>query len=36
MGQTENVNITHLQFPDYTLFLGNKCWANIQSLKALL
>jgi len=36
VGKTDNVSITHLQFVDYTLLVGNKSWANIWSLKALL
>lgn len=36
VGQTYNVIISHLQFVDDTLLVGNKILANIRSLKALL
>jgi hypothetical protein len=30
------ISITHLQFADDTLLIGDRSWANIKALKALL
>jgi len=35
VGQTDNVSITHLQFVDDALIVGNKSWANISTFKGL-
>jgi len=36
VGANNHVSITHLQFADDTLLIGERSWANIRSLKALL
>ena len=35
-GNNNRVSITHLQFADDTLLIGDRSWANIRALKALL
>jgi len=36
VGANNHVSITHLQFVDDTLLIGERSWANIRALKALL
>jgi len=36
VGANNHLSITHLQFVDDTLLIGERSWANIRSLKALL
>ncbi|GAU13347.1 hypothetical protein TSUD_43010 [Trifolium subterraneum] len=36
IGQRQEVKISHLQFADDTLLVGNKSWANVRALKAIL
>jgi len=36
VGRNNEVSISHLQFADDTLLLGEKSWANVRSMRALL
>ncbi|GAU30291.1 hypothetical protein TSUD_385120 [Trifolium subterraneum] len=36
IGPRQEVKISHLQFEDDTLLVGNKSWANVRALKAIL
>jgi len=36
MGGGSTVVVSHLQFPNDTLILGEKTWANIRSMQAML
>jgi len=36
VGRSDTVSITHLQFTDDTLLLGEKGWANVRTLKVVL
>ncbi|GAU46317.1 hypothetical protein TSUD_243380, partial [Trifolium subterraneum] len=36
IGPRQEVKISHLQFADDTLLVGNKSWANVRALKAIL
>ncbi|KEH38027.1 hypothetical protein MTR_2g056180 [Medicago truncatula] len=36
VGANNHISITHLQFADDTLLIGDRSWANIRALKTLL
>jgi len=36
IGSQGTISISHLQFVDYNLVVGNKSWANVRSLKVVL
>ena len=36
VGRDQNVSISHLQFADDTLILGEKSWANVRAMRAVL
>ncbi|GAU41193.1 hypothetical protein TSUD_26180 [Trifolium subterraneum] len=36
VGEGASISISHLQFADYTLLLGDKSWANVRALRAVL
>jgi len=36
VGTVNNVVVSHLQFADDTMLLGNKSWANVRALRAAL
>jgi len=36
IGRREEVSITHLQFADDTIIIGNKSWLNVRTMRAVL
>ncbi|PNX63618.1 ribonuclease H, partial [Trifolium pratense] len=36
MGEFDPILVTHLQFADDTLLIGEKSWANVRALRAVL
>lgn len=36
VGQANQVRLSHLQFVDDTLFIGEKSWLNVRSMRAVL
>jgi len=36
VGRNDVVRLTHLQFADDTLIIGEKCWLNVRAMMAVL